>query len=161
RAIACGLTTVLGAARISGDHDGRITGWRGDGLKLARAYQELQQTSLARHLIHVRWNPNFEPVETILEQVLTLDSIGNIVYNDSLPGERQFRDVEEQIRKQALRNGIPEEQARAQFEARRQAALSINNRMKVKAAVAGRIPLGSHDDTTVEHVIEAHEAGAT
>jgi len=33
--------------------------------------------------------------------------------------------------------------------------------MKVKAALAGKIPLGSHDDTTVEHVSEAHEAGAT
>jgi len=27
--------------------------------------------------------------------VLTLDSIGNIVYNDSAPGERQFRDLDD------------------------------------------------------------------
>jgi alpha-D-ribose 1-methylphosphonate 5-triphosphate diphosphatase len=161
RAIGCGLTTVLGAARISGDHDGRKTGLRGDGLSLARSYQQLQRTALARHLIHVRWNPNFEPVEDVLRQVLELDSIGNIVYNDSLPGERQFRDVDEQIRKQAERRGVSLEDARAQFEARRQAALSVNNRMKVNAALAGKVPLGSHDDTTVEHVIEAHEAGAT
>jgi alpha-D-ribose 1-methylphosphonate 5-triphosphate diphosphatase len=33
--------------------------------------------------------------------------------------------------------------------------------MKVKARLAGRIPIGSHDDTTVEHVIEAFESGAT
>ncbi|HYA18417.1 MAG TPA: alpha-D-ribose 1-methylphosphonate 5-triphosphate diphosphatase [Bryobacteraceae bacterium] len=161
RAIACGLTTVLGAARISGDHDGRTTGWRGDGLKLARAYQTLRRTALARHLIHVRWNPNFAPVEQILAEVLQLDSIGNIVYNDSLPGERQFRDVEEQIRKLAARQGISEEEARERFEARRQAALNVNNRMQVKAAVEGKIPLGSHDDTTVEHVLEAHASGAT
>src|SRR5262249_49618196 len=77
-----------------------------------------------------------------------------------LPGERQFRDVDEQIRKQALKNGLPEDQVRAQFEARRQAALSVNNRHKVKDALAGKIPIGSHDDTTVEHVVEAHEAGS-
>jgi alpha-D-ribose 1-methylphosphonate 5-triphosphate diphosphatase len=161
RAIGCGLTTVLGAARISGDHDGQKTGLRGDGLALARSYRQLQRTALARHLIHVRWNPNFEPVEDVLAQVLQLESIGNVVYNDSLPGERQFRDVDEQIRKQAARRGISEEEARALFEARRQAALSVNNRMAVKAALAGRVPIGSHDDTTVEHVSEAFEAGAT
>ena len=60
-----------------------------------------------------------------------------------------------------MRQSIPEEQARAQFEERRRAALSVNNRMKVKGALGGKIPLGSHDDTTVDHVIEAHEAGAT
>jgi alpha-D-ribose 1-methylphosphonate 5-triphosphate diphosphatase len=31
----------------------------------------------------------------------------------------------------------------------------------VKEALAGVIPIGSHDDTTVEHVVEAHEAGAS
>jgi len=52
--------------------------------------------------------------------VLTLDSIGNIVYNDSAPGERQFRDLDEQIRKHALgRNS--RRRAREQFEACRQA----------------------------------------
>lgn len=47
------------------------------------------------------------------------------------------------------------------MDARIAKARSVNNRAKVKAALGGRIPLGSHDDTTVEHVIEAHEAGAT
>jgi len=37
----------------------------------------------------------------------------------------------------------------------------VNNRARVKEALAGKVPIGSHDDTTVEHVIEAHEAGAT
>jgi len=167
RAISCGLTTVLGAARISSagtseDAEGqRLTGWTGDGLGLAKAYQELRKTSLARHLVHVRWNPNFEPVEEILEQLLELDSVGNLVYNDTAPGERQFRNVDDQIMKYAVNQNVPIEEARAHFEARRAAAASINNRMKVKAAIGDRIPLGSHDDTTIEHVIEARDAGAT
>jgi len=61
RAIACGLTTVLGAARISGEHDGTVGGWSGDGIRLAQEYERLRRTALARHYIHVRWNPNFEP----------------------------------------------------------------------------------------------------
>jgi len=43
RAIACGLTTVLGAARISDDEEKstRTSIWRGDGLALAKAYPKL------------------------------------------------------------------------------------------------------------------------
>lgn len=164
RAIACGLTTVLGAARISRDEESeaRVGTWRGDGLALASAYRELSRTALARHLIHVRWNPNFEPVEPILEELLGLESIGNLVYNDAVPGERQFRGVnEERIQAYAARQNLPLDEARVQWEARREALRQINSRLKVKAALAGRIPLGSHDDTTVEHVEEAFEAGAT
>src|SRR5262245_23205431 len=101
RAIACGLTTVLGDARISDDEDKatRISIWRGDGLALAKAYRELGLTALARTLVHLRWNPNFEPVDGILEELIALDSIGNLVYNDAVPGERQFRHInEERIR---------------------------------------------------------------
>ena len=164
RAIACGLTTVLGAARISDDEEKstRTSIWRGDGLALAKAYRDLSRTALARHLIHLRWNPNFEPVDEILEELLTLDSIGNLVYNDAVPGERQFRHVnEERIRAFAAERGLSIDEGRVQWEARREALRKINTRPKVQAALAGRIPLGSHDDTTVEHVEEAHAAGAT
>src|ERR1700722_119715 len=105
---------------------------------------ELRHTALARHLIHIRWNPNFEPPEGMLEQLLQLDSIGNLVYNDSTPGERQFR-LDDQIQRYAARQDVPIEQARAHFENRREAASTINNRAMVKAKVAGRLPLGSHD----------------
>jgi alpha-D-ribose 1-methylphosphonate 5-triphosphate diphosphatase len=164
RAIACGLTTVLGAARISNDEESqtRISIWRGDGLALAKSYRELSRTALARHLIHLRWNPNFEPVEEILEELRSLESIGNLVYNDAVPGERQFRGVnEERIQAFASRQNLPIDEARVQWQARREALRKINSRLKVKAALAGQIPLGSHDDTTVEHVEEAFEAGAT
>ena len=164
RAIACGLTTVLGAARISNNEETqlRISTWRGDGLALAKAYRELRKTALARHLIHLRWNPNFEPVDEILQELLTLESIGNLVYNDAVPGERQFRGVnEERIEALAKRERITVEEARVVWEQRRDALSKINTRPKVNAVLAGRIPLGSHDDTTVEHVEEAHATGAT
>ena len=164
RAIACGLTTVLGAARISNEEEtqARISLWRGDGLALAKAYRELSRTALARHLIHLRWNPNFEPVDHILPQLAELESIGNLVFNDAVPGERQFRSAnEERIQAFAAREHLGIEEARIRWEERRDALRRVNTRSKVKAALGGRIPLGSHDDTTVEHVEEAHEAGAT
>jgi alpha-D-ribose 1-methylphosphonate 5-triphosphate diphosphatase len=164
RAVACGLTTVLGAARISNDEETAIpiSTWRGDGLALAKAYRELSRTALARHLIHLRWNPNFEPVDDILDELRGLDSIGNLVYNDAVPGERQFRTAnEERIQAFASRRNLTLDEARVAWEERREALRKVNTRPKVKAALAGRIPLGSHDDTSVEHVDEAWEWGAT
>jgi alpha-D-ribose 1-methylphosphonate 5-triphosphate diphosphatase len=163
RAIGCGVTTILGAARVSAENDGPLGSWRGNGLELAAAYQELRPKALARHYLHVRWDPNFEPCDASLARLVELrESIGNLVYNDSTPGERQYKNTfEEQIRRVAKMRGSTVEEVRADFEERRAAALAVNNRAKVHAALGQFMPLGSHDDTTVEHVIEAHAFGAT
>jgi alpha-D-ribose 1-methylphosphonate 5-triphosphate diphosphatase len=161
RALSCGLTTICSAARISEEREGPAGTWRGDGLELARSFQELIPAMRAHHLIHIRWSTNFEPVEHILDQVLELKSIANLVYNDDTPGQRQFRDIEAQIRQRATRQNISLEEARRLMDERTERARRINNRAEVKRRIAGSIPIGSHDDTTIEHVIEAHETGAT
>ena len=161
RAISCGITTVLSAARISDERAGIMGTWHGDGLKMARLYESFLGRTKARHLIHVRWDTSFDGVEEALAGLETLKSIGNLVYNENVPGERQFRDLEGLIRRQAVNRNISIEESRALMDQRIAKARSINNRDKVKAALAGKIPIGSHDDTTVEHVIQAHEAGAT
>jgi len=161
RAISCGITTVLSAARISGERGGGLGSWTGDGLELARLYDSFFDRTKARHLIHIRWDTSFEPAEPALQELQKLRSIGNLVYNDNIPGERQFRDLEGVVRRQAERRGISLEQSKKLMDERIAKARLVNNRSKVKAALAGKIPLGSHDDTTVEHVIEAHESGAT
>jgi alpha-D-ribose 1-methylphosphonate 5-triphosphate diphosphatase len=161
RALSCGLTTVSTAARISEEREGHPGSWRGDGLALAKRFQELIPELRAHHLIHVRWNTSFTPDESVLDQLLELKSIANLVFNDDMPGQRQFRDIEALLQQQATRQNISIEEARARMQERIERASKINNRMMVKARVAGRIPLGSHDDTTVEHVIEAYESGAS
>lgn len=180
RAIGAGITTVLGAARISepertpsqtapnhlssktSQHKKKdIVGWNGDGLQLAGAYQELRQKALARHFIHLRWDPNFEPVDDILEQLQHVDSIGNLVYNDATPGERQFQNMEEQIKSYAFHRKVSHEEARAHYMRLLERGKSINNRGQGQAMMVERIPLGSHDDVTAEHVLEAHFYGAT
>jgi alpha-D-ribose 1-methylphosphonate 5-triphosphate diphosphatase len=162
RALNCGLTTIASAARISAEKDGPEGSWRGDGLSLAKRFEELIPTLRAHHLIHIRWSPNLESVEPIIQELLQLKSIGNLVFNDDTPGQRQFRDLESMIRQRAVREKISVEESRRLMQERiDRAAEQPNNRMQVKALVDGRIPLGSHDDTTVEHVIEAHASGAT
>jgi len=161
RAISCGITTVLSAARISEERTGILGTWTGDGLEMARSYEKFLHRTKARHLIHVRWDTSFSFVEEALAELRKLKSIGNVVYNENIPGERQFRDLDAIVRRQAAARHISVEEARASVEERIARARAVNNRAKVKEALSGRIPLGSHDDTTVEHVIEAHEAGAT
>jgi alpha-D-ribose 1-methylphosphonate 5-triphosphate diphosphatase len=161
RAISCGITTVLSAARISAEKGGMLGSWTGDGLALAKSYESFLHRTKARHLIHIRWDTSFEPVENTLAEIASLRSIGNLVYNENIPGQRQFRDLEGMVQRQANRLGISLEQARAKIDERIARARNVNNRATVKAALSGKIPLGSHDDETIEHVIEAHQAGAT
>jgi alpha-D-ribose 1-methylphosphonate 5-triphosphate diphosphatase len=161
RALHCGLTTIASAARISTEKDGPEGSWRGDGLKLAKRFDQLVPTLRANHLIHVRWATNFESVEPILDELLQLNCIANLVFNDDTPGERQYPDIEGMIHQMATRQNISIEEARQRMQERIDRAKAVNNRHAVRDHLAGRLPLGSHDDTTVEHVIEAHESGAT
>jgi len=161
RALSCGLTTVCSAARISEEREGNVGSWHGDGLALARRFQELIPEMRANHLIHIRWSTNFEPVGDILDQLLALRSIANLVFNDDTPGQRQFRDIEALIQQRVNRQGVTVDQARRNMEERIARAGKVNNRKQVRDRVAGRIPLGSHDDTTIEHVLEAFASGAT
>ena len=167
RALSSGLTTVATAARIAQEREGRTEGGRGtrsDALKLAKQFEDLAAEMRVHHVIHIRWNTNFEPDGDIFEQMLELKTIGNLVFNDDAPGQRQFRDIEALIQQQVTRRGISIEEARKAMDeriAQSKSADRLNNRMLVKSRLVGGIPLGSHDDTTIEHVEEAFEAGCS
>ena len=161
RALSCGLTTVCSAARISEEREGHMGSWRGDGVAMAGRFEELIPNLRANHLIHIRWSTNFEPVDEVLDRLLNLRSIANLVFNDDTPGQRQFRDVEALVLQRANRQNVPIEEARRHMEERIARSGKVNNRRQVQAHVRGRIPLGSHDDTTVEHVLEAFDCGVT
>jgi len=162
RALAAGLTTVLGAVRIASDEDrdARHPLRANYGLALADEYERMADLSSARHYMHVRWDTNFEPVDAIVEQLATYRHLGNIVYNENIPGERQFRSLEEIARRRAASQGISQEEAMDRLASKIERNRSINNRPAVMARFAGQVCIGSHDDTTVEHVEEAREMGA-
>ncbi len=163
RAISCGVTTVFGAARVSEETSGPLGTWTGNGVQLAEAYQTQRESALGRHYVHVRWDPVFRDCAEALDALDRIRPVlGNLVFNDSTPGERQFKNTyPEQVRRIAFLKNISLEQAEALFEERRQRARGINNRALVQQRFGGKLPLGSHDDTTVEHVREAHHYGAT
>lgn len=165
RALSSGLTTVATAARITQEKEEGGEPWRGhmrnSGIQLARQFEELAPQMRVRHVVHVRWNTNFEPEDGLFEELLELKTIGNIVFNDDAPGQRQFRDLDALIQQHAHRRNLSLEEAREWMEERIANAGKINNRMTVKTKLGSEIPLGSHDDTTIEHVLEAYESGAT
>lgn len=161
RALGCGLTTVLSAARVSPEPASSAGGYASDGLGLARDIAALAPRLRARHLVHVRWDTRFEPIDGALGALLAQDGIGNVVFNDSLPGERQFRDMDALARKAAIQHDISYADAERLLAERIANARRVDNRARAAAAFAGRLPLGSHDDTTVEHVVEAAAFGAT
>lgn len=161
RAVACGLTTVLGAVRFSSDPAKDSSIWRGDGFGLAANYERLRPTALARHFLHMRWDTNFEPAPDLLPRMAALSCLGNLVYNENIPGERQFQDLDELARRRAARGDVSFAEARAELDEKVRVNRGLNNRALVLDTFAGRLPLGSHDDTTVAHVDEAHAFGAT
>lgn len=163
RALSCGLTFVFSAMRIVADpaSDDRPGLQAGKSLQTARLFEELAPGLRARHRIHARFDTRFEPVEEVVEGLLTLRTIGNVVYNDSMPGQRQHRDMDALVATLAARRGLSPDEARVLMEARIEKARATDNRRTVTAALGGRFPIGSHDDTTVEHVVESFEAGAT
>lgn len=161
RALACGLTTVLGGVRFSNDGDKESTLWGGNGLGLAEAYETLRTMALARHYLHVRWDTNFQPVEHLLEAMARFTCLGNLVYNENIPGQRQFQNLEELARKRAARGDKTLDEAREDLRRKIEVNRGINNRPQVRDAFAGKLCIGSHDDTTEEHVVEAKEMGAT
>lgn len=162
RALASGLTTILGAVRISSDGKSKRNPLRQrNGLAFAEEYDRLAKLSSARHYMHVRWDTNFEPVDSILDELRSYERIGNIVYNENIPGERQFRSLEDIAKKRAAANGISIEAALDDLNGSIEANRKINNRQKVCDVFGGKLCIGSHDDTTVEHVEEALSMGAT
>lgn len=158
RAAACGLTTVLSAVSFS---DKAEAGRTFDvAVERARYLDELANDSLVRHLLHARLDPNTDAVLAHLSDLCDIRTLKLTVYNDSIPGQRQFR-YEDLVTKRSESMGIPPEAARALLDEQIEARSRINHRGAIAEALVGHQVLGSHDDTTVEHVEEAHAFSAT
>ena len=158
RAAACGLTTVMSAVSFSDKEEmGRSFG---AAVERAQFLDRLTHGALVRHMIHARLDPNTEGVLPHLDALRDIESLRLVVYNDSIPGQRQFR-YEDLVRKRAESLGITPDAARAMLDAQIAERSSINLRGTISAALAGRQVLGSHDDTTVAHVDEAYAFSAT
>jgi alpha-D-ribose 1-methylphosphonate 5-triphosphate diphosphatase len=89
-----------------------------------------------------------------------LQSLQLIVYNENIPGQRQFT-LEQHVSMVAMHEGISKEEAMHIILRRISEVKGINHRAAIYAAGKGKFIFGSHDDTTVQHILEAQQFGAT
>ena len=158
RAAACGLTTVFSALRFNHDESKDIN--FDIAIEKSKVLFECSQDSLVRHFVHARINPNTDKVLAYLDEIKQLKSLKMVVYNEDIPGQRQFS-MDYVIERWAHRENISHEEARLKLEEKVNILKKINHRSAIQEALGHATSLGSHDDTTIKHVEEAKNYGCT
>jgi len=157
-----GITTVLDAMGI-GDFDERSI--RAHGLAdVVDALHAASERELLRadHLLHLRCEVACDNVVETVSLYLDDQSVRLVSLMDHTPGQRQWMDIEK-FRQYTQRNQTWSDEYLAEVVAGRvdmQTRNSSRNRHALLELCSARaLPLASHDDTTVEQVQEAAEAG--
>ena len=158
RAAACGITTVFTALSFS-DNEGKNRSLT-SAVELSKQIDETRHSLLVRHFLHARIDPNSNGILEYLDQMKALESLYLIVYNDQIPGQRQFT-IEQQIEMRTKSLGITADEADKLLQEKIERLKNINNRKQIHEAFKDKYIIGSHDDTTVEHVDEGKFYGGT
>ncbi len=158
RAAACGITTVFSAVSFSDNQEKNRN--LAEAMSLSRQIDEVRHSLLVRHFLHARIDPNSNGLLDYLDQMRQLESLYLVVYNDQVPGQRQFT-MEQQIEMRSKAFGITPEEALQKLEKQIEKLKDVNNRQQIYEAFKDKYILGSHDDTTLEHVDEGKSYGAT
>jgi alpha-D-ribose 1-methylphosphonate 5-triphosphate diphosphatase len=159
RAAASGVTYLATAISFSDNRDNPHRSFE-NALERAQFLGRLGRQAMIRHVVHARTDPNTPALLSWLDAMAELEGLGLVVYNESIPGQRQFR-FEDLVKKRAESKGIPEDQARALLEQAVAERGQHNFRDAIRERLSTKAILGSHDDTTEAHVEEAFACGAT
>ena len=157
RAASCGITTVFSAISYS-DNESKARSVE-QAVSLARDIDAARQGLLVRHYVHARIDPNTDAILSVLDGMRALESLYLVVFNDTIPGQRQFT-IEQQVEMRMQSRGLTRDQALDSLHRQAEKARAIDHRQLIRAAFEGKCILGSHDDTTEAHVREAAAAGA-
>ena len=157
RAASCGITTVFSAISYS-DNESKARSVE-QAVVLARDIDAARQGLLVRHYVHARIDPNTNAILPVLEGMQALESLYLVVFNDTIPGQRQFT-IEQQVEMRMQSRGLTREAALDSLRRQEEKARAIDHRRLIRSAFEGKCILGSHDDTTEAHVREAAAAGA-
>lgn len=158
RAAACGITTLFSAISFSSNEHAKRS-YEG-ALKLSKSLDEMTEKGLIRHYIHSRLDPNSERVVEYLDAMKGLKSLKLVVINESIPGQRQFK-LEDIVEKRAKMLNISVDKYRENVMKEIEEKSKIDKRKEIQDTFQDIIPLGSHDDTTINHVEEGSKFGAT
>ena len=159
---AAGITTVLDAMGV-GDFDARSVRAMGlTGIAAALAQARAQGLLRAEHLLHMRCELACDNMLEVVEPFLAEPTVRLVSLMDHTPGQRQWMDIE-RFRVYTQRNQRWSDEYLAEVVRERQ-AMQARNAQRNRSGLLERcraraIPLASHDDTAVEHIHEALEAG--
>ncbi len=162
--VASGITTVYDAICVGGYDDGKD--YRPKIMKpMVDAVNHGMAKGLFRadHRLHLRCETTDAGMMARLEQSCVADNAALASLMDHTPGQRQWRDVAHYRRFVAGEGRTDAEIDRiiaAEID-RGTSAAKANFERAVAFFRERGVPLASHDDTTIEHVAEAHRAGCT
>ncbi len=160
--VSAGITTIF---------DSLYVGFTGFG---TRSFDTLKKTiaelDIARnsgilrgdHYLHLRCETSMEEVAPMFASVYPNASVRLVSLMDHTPGQRQWRDLEKYVAMEKKDFHLTEEEIAKFLETARyrHETLCGPNRAKLLSMAEGHsIALASHDDTTVEHVEQAHAEG--
>jgi alpha-D-ribose 1-methylphosphonate 5-triphosphate diphosphatase len=158
-----GITTVLDAVALGFTDDdstrSKIMDASVEVIKQARENRSVR----ADHFLHLRCELPSTTVFDMFENHAQEPLLKLVSIMDHTPGQRQWRDLP----KWRLFNKdrfTTDEQARELIETRRRLQLSHGNQNRkniLEVCRLKKIPVASHDDTTIEHCREAFEEGVT
>jgi alpha-D-ribose 1-methylphosphonate 5-triphosphate diphosphatase len=161
-----GITTVFDSLRVGGDEFELRAGMGAKSLMLAEALADASERDLLRadHRMHLRCEVPSPDVVPALEAFLAQHRVDLISLMDHTPGQRQFRDLDKYFIYYSGKTG----KSKSEFEeivARRRTVghmrAEANRPLVVAKAQAHRVPLASHDDTTLDEVARSAAEGVT
>jgi alpha-D-ribose 1-methylphosphonate 5-triphosphate diphosphatase len=161
---SAGITTVLDAIGVGDPYD---EGFRSkDQSELLHVLDRLDDAGLLRadHLIHVRCELPAHNARALFEPFAKHPRLRLISLMDHTPGQRQWSEIEHARVYYTGKKGWSREQFDAEVRIapeRQQQYAKPNRAWFTDFAHTHGVALATHDDTTVEHVDEAHALGAS
>ncbi len=155
---ASGITTVFDSIRVGNDAD--YTPERNEALNLVGAIADADALGLLRvdHKTHLRCEICADDVLAGARDVMAAQHVDLISLMDHTPGARQFASLEAWRTYYGGKSGLPYDQLDALMKRKRQQFDRNYTRHRValiEMARAHGAALASHDDTTLDHVLES------
>ena len=160
--VSSGITTVFDALSVGDviDDSNRLIHLR----TLINALAETQKAGLLRaeHLLHLRCEVSFGDTLQLFEQLIDHPMLQLVSVMDHTTGQRQFVWEDKYRQYYQGKHGLNDTEMDLFTHKRKESALlySDRNRKAIVALCQARgIPLASHDDATLDHVVESAQFG--
>jgi alpha-D-ribose 1-methylphosphonate 5-triphosphate diphosphatase len=161
---AAGITTVLDALAIVDRGESPVRGSILHEAVLTIAAARQDGLLRADHLLHLRCEVSYAEVVEACEQLIGSPLVRLVSLMDHTPGQRQFTKVEHYYAYYQGKFGYSAADMEALVERRmadQQLYADVNRRRVVALCRDRALALASHDDASVEHVMEALDLGMT